>query len=274
MSDPKYRAKEPGALPEGAEPNVGGVSLPFGRLIVPDPGYATGHPSSEPVLWISAKPVSAVGTLWERLAATFPSTGLWPLVLESLNRQDDRPWLDGELCPDATDESHDVTSVLADWWSALMPVDEEDDDALEALAPFGREFPGIADASEATRDAMASVRAAQRLQGRLGLVAVTRPADALAVLGWLGPTNHFSDMGLLSTVLRSWEDRFGAHVVGLGFDTMTLGVERPPRDPESALRVAAEHFAACPDNVYQGAGSVAQYASQIAGQNEWGFWWD
>jgi hypothetical protein len=112
------------------------------------------------------------------------------------------------------------------------------------------------------------------LQGRLGLVAVTRPADVLATVGWMGACNHYGDIGPLSAVLRSWEERFGAYLVGVGFATLTLAVQRPPVSREACLAVAAEHFAVCPDNIYQGTGSIEEYSVQIQSQPVWQFWWD
>jgi hypothetical protein len=55
----------------------------------------------------------------------------------------------------------------------------------------------------------------------------------------------------VSAVLRSWEDRFGAVLVGLSFGTMTLLVTRPPTSDDEALRVAAEVAALCPDALWQ-----------------------
>ena len=75
-------------------------------------------------------------------------------------------------------------------------------------------------------------------------------------------------------MLRSWELRFDAYVVGLGTDTLVLAVGRPARDLASATAIAAEHFAFCPDNVWQGAGSLDAYAEQILGMPSWSFWWD
>ncbi|MFN7974344.1 MAG: DUF4253 domain-containing protein [Acidobacteriota bacterium] len=112
------------------------------------------------------------------------------------------------------------------------------------------------------------------MDGRLGLVPVERPADVVAVVGWQGPANSFEDMGRFAAVLRSWEDRFAAYVVGVGFDTLTLAVLRPIGSPALATRVAAEHFAACSDCVYQGAGTIEAYAAGILGQSVWSFWWD
>jgi hypothetical protein len=234
------------------------------------------NPKSTAVIWITERPASDVGTLWIRLAAEFPTTGLWPLVLESLDDDDRRPWLIGELGPSASSDPSKYTAapVLADWWSRGFPEEGEEKEAFVPLLPFGRAFPGLAAPSESPREDNAVQLVAQRLTGRLGLVAVSRPADTLSTIGWLGPGNYFPDLAPLSAVMRSWEDRFGAYLVGVGFDTVTLAVERPPRSVEASTAVAAEHFAACPDNINQGAGSIANYARAINKQRAWTFWWD
>ncbi|GAA2741978.1 DUF4253 domain-containing protein [Kitasatospora cinereorecta] len=68
--------------------------------------------------------------------------------------------------------------------------------------------------------------------------------------------------------------RFGAEVVGVGFATMELSVAAPPRTTDDALRVAAEHTALCPDNVFQGVGSLTGYAASLVGADSWFLWWD
>jgi hypothetical protein len=274
-STSSYRAARPGILPKEPAPTVAGIKLPAGRLVVPSPDFASGPALSTPVLWMTLEPVDDVGSLWSKLAAEFHATGLWPLVLVSLEGDERRPWVEGELGPDPASQpgQHDAASVLATWWREVLPVEGEEE-VLAQLAPFGKEFPGLAPASNSKRDPLAAARVADALEGRLGLVAVSRPADALAAIGWLGPTNYYSNMGMLSAVLRSWEERFGAHLVGVGFDIIALGVERPPQGVQASTRVAAEHFAACPDAIYQGPGSIEKYASAIADQNTWGFWWD
>ena len=40
------------------------------------------------------------------------------------------------------------------------------------------------------------------------------------------------------------------------------------------MAIAAEHFAMCSDNVYQGSGTIADYASELVDRHAWGFWWD
>lgn len=269
-----FRAARPGTLPDPSQGLLAGVRLPSGILVSPDPSFASS--SSGPVLWITREPVARVGALWREMALHFSEHGLWPLVLESLGGADERPWLSGELDPSRSSSPgrHDVTAVLTEQWGQVVPVPEEEAAALEPLAPFGRDFPGLAPASVGPAVADAPVAVTAGMDGRLGLVPVTRPADGLAALGWSGPVNHYGDMGLLSAVLQSWEDRFEAFLVGVGFDTMMLAVQRPPRDVKLATAIAAEHFAMCSDNIHQGAGSIEQYAVDLVGQNAWGFWWD
>ena len=105
-------------------------------------------------------------------------------------------------------------------------------------------------------------------------IAAERPADALSVLGWHGAVNYDQDADDLSIVLRSWQERFGATLVGVGFDTIYLLVARPPCTLEAAQRVAAEHFAFCSDSVYQGVGSISQLADDLIDGPIWSFWWD
>lgn len=109
---------------------------------------------------------------------------------------------------------------------------------------------------------------------RLGLVAVERGADVPDAIGWSGRANVAELAGETALVLRSWEDRFGVEVVALGVDTLTLAVGTPPRTDHEALAVAAEHFAFCPDAVWQGIEPLTAYAASIEGADQWVFWWD
>ncbi|MCP9955972.1 DUF4253 domain-containing protein [Actinomadura madurae] len=105
-------------------------------------------------------------------------------------------------------------------------------------------------------------------------MAVDRGADALAAVGWQGALNHNEWTAPLAAVLRGWEDRFGARVIGLGFNTLELSVAAPPVTTRHAVHVAAEHWAFCPDILFQGPGTLAGYAEEIRGKTNWSFWWD
>lgn len=284
VTDVEYRASQPGDLPSATAASVDGVALPAGHLIEVDRSRVA-VPDAAPlgaVAWVSDEPVPTIGPLWSELAARFPVTGLWPIVLAPLDLGDESRWWDGGLDPtlsrqpDEIDDI-DVETTLSGWWSDNLPSPAElEDDQFAAvvdgsLAPFGRTFPGVAaaPAGEARPNTTAPGAA-----GHLGLVPVERPADAPAVMGWTGPINYYDDVGPLTVVLRSWEDRYDAVVVGLGFDTLWMVARRPPRAGDEAAALAAEHFAVCPDQVWQGTETVADYASLLRGQATWAFWWD
>ncbi|MEV5818782.1 DUF4253 domain-containing protein [Micromonospora haikouensis] len=255
------------ALPAG--------KLPPGRLITPQAG-------GPPRYWLSD--AAAEPEMWAQFRRNHPGTGLWPLLLSGLGGQPHRPWVDGEVAPVRRPPrgGHDPAELLAHWWDGC--VSEDDDPELaEATAPFGRRWPGLAAPGEPEEpvgdvadDLVDFLLSDTEYLGetRLGLVPAAGGADAPAATGWTGPVHHLDSGGQLTAVLRSWAERFGALVVGVGFDTLHLSVAAPPTTPEHALRVAAEHLAFCPDNVRQGSGSLAAYAQEIRGMQSWSFWWD
>jgi hypothetical protein len=131
---------------------------------------------------------------------------------------------------------NDPFQLLRRWWHDSVPL--EDEESMDALQPFGQKFRACS--SHARR--LAGVHREQHvggLEGHLGLVAVDRPAKVLDVIGWMGPANYDLNPAEQSAILDTWEDRFDAYLVGLGFDTITLIVARPPRDRGSATAIAA-----------------------------------
>ena len=242
--------------------------LPPGQLVRP-------RDSDRPVLWLSDGP-TAVG-LWASLRAEHAATGLWPLLITGDG------WAEGGLRLDinTSPDDHDPAAVLALWWADHTQPDDEDED--EITAPYGSRWPGLAPPGRAHPSAHLDQIAGEcahliaRESTRIGLVPAPRGADALTALGWLGPANLIDDVAPISAVVRTWEDRFGARVLGIGPDTLDLSVAAPPLDLDHALRVAAEHFAFCPDNIWQGnprADTLAAYAESILAVNHWSFWWD
>jgi hypothetical protein len=180
-----------------------------------------------------------------------------------------RPWDSLEFGSGTVAEIDElnVDEVLADWWAYKW-----NEDAPELVEPFGREFPGLAPPTRGRSsfdDALRDVAASPR---RIGLVVADRPADIVGLVGWSRATGEAAK---LSAVLRSWEERFDAKLVRLGFDTMVLPVGRPPRSLEEALPIAAEHYVFDIENVSQGVGSVRRFAAEeLVGASSWSFWWD
>lgn len=258
------------------------TALPPGRTIVSE--------QRNPLLWLSDAPAPA--GLWSELRAGHSASGLWPLLLEGLEDHPDegvRPWESEELFPEeaGAPADHDPAVLLAAWWRGCTALDGETDfltaeQRAAVTAPYGLEWPGVAPAATLARDpgALADEYAASLLEKnphlRLGLVPARSGAEALSAVGWSGPANHEEDVARLGAVLADWERRFGSRVVCLGFDTLNVSVAAPPATREAALGVAAEHFAFCPDNVWELSGErpLEAYADRLVGKDAWTFWWD
>jgi hypothetical protein len=146
---------------------------------------------------------------------------------------------------------------------------------VQARAPFSREFPGLAPGQD-TRLSLGRLDAALASQqpARVGLVPAGRPADVLPLIGWAGP--EWPPMALpLAAVLRSWEARFGARLLKIGFGAeMRVLAERPPRDARSAQLLAAEHFVLCDESGGQGLRDISTITTALINAPVWTFWWD
>jgi Domain of unknown function (DUF4253) len=231
------------------------------------------------VLW-ATRELQDAGSIWLALRDRLTGTALIPLLLSGLPGQPERPWDSGELSPRHRSilDGMDAAAVLREMWDDHVPVPEEDDaETAELLAPYSRSFPGMAPPTDRPigPDELSNTVYSLQEPMRPGLVAADRPADALLGVGWRGgAANYHGTPAPLTVVLRSWEDRFGARLMHLGFDTMQLLMERPVSSRQAALAVAAEHFAFCMDNICQGAGSIRDYAADLVGNATWSFWWD
>jgi hypothetical protein len=257
---------------DGGDGRTLSVELPAGSVVWPDPTYVQYHKRRRPAFWLSESPVT--GSLWARLRAEHPRSGLWPILME----ESVQPWTVGQIAPDAAVEidNFNVAAFMAEVWSDW--IERAGEGQMETLDPFGPHCPGPAEPGElrADPDAIADRYAAMLAeQGTpVGLAAVQRGADALAVMGWQGALHHNEWNVPLAAVVRSWEERFAARLVGMGFNTLDISVAAPPVTSQHALHVAAEHWAFCPDAIFQGAGTLIDYAEQIRGKHTWSFWWD
>ena len=129
-------------------------------------------------------------------------------------------------------DTHDPSRVLADWWPGPCP------DGCTCLEPFSGQLPrlvraGRADRSTSRRTVEEAAAMADEVMsygvGDLAVVRAARPADVPATTGWVGAGNYeHQDNVRISAVLRSWEDRFGALLVGMTESTLLLSVAFPP----------------------------------------------
>jgi hypothetical protein len=235
------RAARPGELPPDGPATVGGVELPRGVRVAG-------------ALWVT----EGSARTWGELALRFPETGLWPVLIAG---RDQKP----DFEPSPGWQARDAAELLPELWSEHGAYDEE-------LAASMGAFPGLGRGGERIPAAHDVARQVDGVTG-LALVAVERPADVFATTGWLGAVNSVDEPWQLTSIARSWEERYDAILVGLGFDTAWFAVRRPP-GPDQALRAAAELYMFCPDIVEQGADTVEALAESLPHIHTWMFWWD
>lgn len=216
---------------------------------------------------------------YQRLLRAAPRTGCCPIWFGPDARRYAEPdWVVTD--PAAAIGAVDPGATLAGWWPGPCRP------GCRCLDPFLGDFPGLVRSERADRARSPStLRTAGSFGEAASEVAVlaevdaTRPADIPAALGWTGAVNYYHQtlVGLCS-VLRSWEDRFGAVLVWLSGATLVLSVASPPTSIRESERVAAEHFAFCPDQIDPQDGrdpfSPRTYAHTIRRAGLWRFWWD
>ncbi len=277
--------------------HLGDVTLPAGKR-----AYALGTAAGPagagravriPVAWVTAAPVPDPGRVWEELAQLAERTGQVPFLAKGLRPDSERPWdagFDFHRWNNATDAGQlDPAEILRERWpgATLAPEELEDAETREwitaRLAPFSWQFPGLA--PRASGEPLSSAERRRALESlpsaRIGLVPADEPGGVLGgVLGAIGwhPANWIDGQLAVTTVLRSWEDRFGAQLLEIGLAEFKVLADRPPRTLAQAQRLAAEHVAFA-DECFYGTDKAAQnevgaIAERLVNQPVWGFWWD
>jgi hypothetical protein len=239
------------------------------------------------VAWAAGMKSPHPGPYWRLIAEESATTGLQPILLSGLDGSAERPWDMGEFEDpgDVADiDRFDAASLLAEGWGGHDPSpDELEADGPEwwtdynsMFEPYLAGFPGLSPAVEEDLDPLRlKVALGQYLApARIGLVPAARPADVLTRVGWMGVTNRGWQPAQVSAVLRSWEDRFGARLLEVGFADLRLVVTRPPRSMDEALPIAAEHVAFCDECGRMGLRDVRELARTLVGNPFWDFWWD
>ena len=273
-----YRAAQPGTLPDAALRRLAGVPLPPGHGLVPDRRFTPAHARLPAVAWISNFPVANVGELWVQLSRRFARTGLWPLIFEDFEHDGFADWHQIVGTPE-TRYVERVDVAALERRAYRQQVHTLDRGYIGSLAaPYGDTFPGLAPPPTGPTYPTAPEDVAKPEHGWLALVAVTRPADVVAALGWSGVANYdaFSHIGPsdISAILRSWETRYGAVPVLMSADGLVLGVRHPPSTQDEALRAAAERVAACSDQPFQNEDGLRDDARHLLGHIDWFCWWD
>lgn len=275
-----------GTLPEDGPSVIGPVAIPAGtRLYTVD--------DEKLAAWVTLEPMPDAGLAWLALSAAHAQTGLIPVLLQPDLPERRQPGQGPDFgffhyADPALLAGMSTFDVLAAEWDAGR--DTADVRRARNVAPYGDRFPGLAPAEHVAlppdklRQAVSALPAAH-----LGLVSASRPADVPAVVGWSvfgtdfnPPDPQSFDFYLpgarslvIGTVLRSWEERFGARLLRIGGDAiLQVLAERPPQTLELATRLAAELYAFADEIDHGAACTVASIAARLVGAPIWTFWWD
>jgi hypothetical protein len=258
----------------------------------PVPGTIVEVPDVGPLYWVSDGKPDMADIL--RARSTSAASGLWPLVVDGGGSRtvtlptptgpEERThhWLGDGRPPRSV--RIDPESWLADQWADLMAEEEAGDDPrserLSTCAPDGTRWPGLAPVGSFRGDSGGSaiamtdhiLRNEWLDDPRLVLIPATSSSEALEV--GRCTMSEENDLTGHAAVLRSWEQRLGAQLIALRFDTMFVSVEAPPREKSAATHIACEHVSFAPDGVQQNFDSFPEYVEHLVGADLWGFWWD
>ena len=259
MSGPTF-AQLLSALPD--DPAPAWPALPD-RPVAPGPGWGVRRTegSRHPV-WTSTERPDDLAAAWLERRAAYERTGLWPLLAaEGFWEAVEIPGLDPPGDP------HDWTA--RELLRGLV-------DGVESEPGYGPErgpAPTVAPRDEPAAEAVGALVAVPGGPSELVLVPTRAPWVVPELLGWDGAVNHDVLGREHTAVLGRWHGLFGAELVGLSRDVMTLLVARPPATPEARLAAATEVYAYCPDAVEQGVGTLDALTELTAGPG-WALWWD
>lgn len=260
----------PGELPADGRPQVAGISLPPGRRWAPE-----GTPAGQLVGWCTDEVIDGAPQLAWRLAAAYRDTGLWPILW--LDSQHPSIWcyLPGRT---AAVDVRKAEEALSEAWSRLRG-------PSPATEPYGARFPGLTRHTGRISRGVGPFRLLEDYlsentawtgyegQPRLLLVPCRHPGDSVAAIGLECGTVYsgVEDRALISSVLRSWEQRFAALPVAFAPRSVLLAVGAPPTDFDTALRIAAEHRAFATANDYP---PLRDQAQRLLTTAVWDFGWD
>ena len=246
-TDPPAQEK----LPADGPATVAGIALPAGKVLVN---------SDTRLAWITDDKVPGTAAIWQKLWAAAPSTGLYPVMV----RDDDQQpgWEPQQFFPNQPGEI-----------DKLKLEDVLTNSAQNNFTP-PRTFGALAPASSGPEDVAATEALIAGLpDAKIALVQSTRGADALSFMGWTGNATYDVAEAVVVAV-RSWEERFGARVVEVGPNSLTLAITKPPAASAEAAALSQELVLIDPDlEVPGGVVPTVALNDGLLGQHLWTFWW-
>ena len=217
-----------------------------------------------------------IADLWGHLIATFPELGFWPVHTDGS--------LDELFDPDpdriGTAEeffAENTMPLFENHWEQGWEAPDFPELTPERLRRFA-DFHTRTIRTDRTINTEKSHVVDDKNLGttQLLITPVPRPADVPATIGWPGAINYDYSGAGVSTVLRSWEDRFGALLTSLNFAEMDLRISNVAQlamlTHDELVNLTLEHYVFCPDSLDQGTLRFPCYLNAISGSPLWPFW--
>lgn len=162
----------------------------------------------------------------------------------------------------------------AAWFAEREAQVREDyaDEDEDVFAEIEGEWPGQLDANGITlnRDILTDELLPSVAVARLKVNTAWEIPAHFKFGGW----NECPDPDVQCAVWKYWQEKYGAHIVGLSNDVIEAVVERPPTTQDEAMQLAWQQYWYCADVVDQGVETVANLAGCLLNGKTWYFWWD
>ena len=217
---------------------------------------------------------------WQALRSQVNATGYWPVILG--NDDDFERVIDHLSVPYthnmalATILANAATIDAEEWFQAALRMQDSEDGPWDTTeGEFALRGPWPEDMPPAT-----TVSVPYHWQTRepypqiaIDLVPTTISWQVPAYLRF-GDYNACPNPAEHTSVIKQWQERYGAEVISMTHDTIELRVVHPPTNRDGAIALAYEQFAYCSDIVDQGVGTLDALAATLLNGNVWFFWWD
>lgn len=106
----------------------------------------------------------------------------------------------------------------------------------------------------------------------LARIPVTHPWKVFAWLP-IGGRNECPDSSSLAAIAKYWYDTCGAVPAAISPDKLEFYVKYPVKDKNTAMKLALEQYAFCPDIIEQSDSTVGNLADSLTKSSVWYFWW-
>lgn len=221
---------------------------------------------------------------WDRLRR-LPERRWWPVFSAAIT-EDEEPegvldllGVDDETVEQILQRAERID--VAHWLAAKATEldDDFEDDDERGFLEFKRRDYKAARKAEKRRTDRHEPGAFQMLSGErketvdLLLVPATDGWQVPAQFNWqsvnydIGSAEHVA-------ILKSWNERLGADLIGLSIDQVELHLDTPITDQAALEEICREHYLYCPDVIEQGCETMGALVADREGNRFWWFWWD